>query len=268
MADYSFPNGYVQPPKPGVLPSVSFESGNATVFYNIGDEEKAQRYGDAFDFAYATVGKNLGVYPSKRFTLYIYVTQEDLVQGLQKFSNFSPQRAAFFETSAAPGPINYIMHVPPYFSWHDITHNYVHTILEEVSGDAFRSIKWLSEGLADYLAHITVLETKYKEDELRLGQSRIALAKKALEQGKLLSLASISTDSQWGANHENRELWKLQYAESYAVVNYLVHKYGLEKCVSILKLIKQGVTQKTAVQQALGIPLSQLEADFQNYLRQ
>jgi hypothetical protein len=264
---YNFPNGYVQPPQSG-LPTASLEATNATVFYNPGNEKIAKAYGDAFDFAYIAIGKELGTYPKKRFTLYIYITQEDLVRGLQTLGNFSPESSAYFKTGGAPRPINYILHVWPGCDWHGITHEYTHTILEEISGDAYKSIKWLDEGLADYLAHSTVLDTKYKEGELSWGQSRLAVVRQAFQQSKSLSLLSISTERQWSANHADPVLYDLQYAEAYAVVANGVQKYGLDKCVSILNLMEQGVTQEAAVQQALGVSLSQFETDFKISLGQ
>jgi hypothetical protein len=264
---YNFPDGYVQPPQPG-LPTASLEATYATVFYNLGNGEIAREYGAAFDFAYAAIGKELGTYPKERFTLYVYLTQEDLVQGLQEFSGFSPGSAAYFKTGGAPRPINYIMHVSPGFNWHGIAHEYIHTILEEISGNAYKSVKWLDEGLAEYLAYSTVIDTKYKESELSWGQSTLAAVQKALQEGKFLNLSSISTESQWSANHAVPEIYALQYAESYAVVTYLAQIYGVDKCVSILKLIHGGDTEEIAVQKALGVSLSQIEVDFKDYLQE
>jgi hypothetical protein len=249
------------------LPKVSLASAGADIFYNSGNEDKAKGYGDAFDFAYTAIGKELGAYPKKRFILYVYITQQDLVQGLQQFGGFSPENAAYFNTGGAPRPINYMMHIWPGCDWHGVTHEYTHSILEEISGDAYKSVKYIDEGLAEYLAYTTTLQTKYKDGEIAWGQSRITAVKNALNQGKLISLPAFSTESQWASRHGTSE-YDLLYAESYAVGTYMVQKYGVEKCVSILKSIKTGETRETSVQKVLGISEAQLEDDFKAWLQQ
>ena len=125
----------------------------------------------------------------------------------------------------------------------------------------------MDEGLAQYFAYNTVLQTRYKQNEQELEKSRLMLAKKALDSGTLLSLSSISTQQQWEASHGKPE-FLLQYAEAFYVASYLVQKHGMDKCLNVLRLIQDGDTQETALQKSLGISVLQLETDFKSYLKQ
>ena len=262
---YVFPNhhAYVEPG----LPTTPLESDHATVYYNPGNEAKAKWYAEAFEYAYTQVSTELEAYPAQRFKLYVYATQEDLVKGLQEFSGFSPEAAAFFKSGGAPRPINYIMHVCPNSGWHDMAHEYTHTIIEELSGRVFLSIKWLDEGLANYIAHEAVSKTKYKENEVQWRASQTAIVRKALDEGRLFALKDTSTEVQWCPEGLGTPECHLQYAQAYVVVTYLVQTYGIDKCKAILQLMEGGLSQEVAVQEALGISLAQFEADFRNYLQ-
>ena len=262
---YVFPNhhAYVEPG----LPTSSLESSHANVYYNPGNEDKARWYAEAFEYAYTQVSTELGAYPAQRFKLYVYVTQEDLVKGLQEFSGFSPQSAAFFEEGGAPRPINYVMHVCPSFGWHDMAHEYTHTIIEELSGRVFLSIKWLDEGLANYIAYEAVSKTKYKDSEVQWRASQIAVVSKALDEGRLFALKDTSTGEQWCPKGLGTPECGLQYAQAYVVVTYLAQTYGIDKCKAILQQMEEGLSQEVAVQKALGISLAQFEADFRSYLQ-
>jgi len=262
---YNFPDGHVPPPKPG-LPTDSIKTLNATVFFNTGNDKAATTYGEAFEYAYTAIGNILGAYPKEKFLVYVYLTQEDLVQGLQTFSGFSPKNAAYFKSGGSPRPVSYTLHVIPGADWHRIAYEYTHVILEEISGNAYESAKWLDEGLAEYLAYTVTIDTFYGEKEIQWGKSRINTVKQALNQDKLFSLDSISTSNQW-ASQTNMTDYDLQYAQAYAVVTFLAERYGLESCISILKFINGGDSQQTAVQKALSISVPQLEKDFKDWLQ-
>jgi hypothetical protein len=259
---YNLPAGYIYI-KPGP-PALQMASEHATIWYNEGNDAYARYVAQTFELGYDSVGKVLGVYTQK-FTIYTYITQNDLVQGLQTFSGFSASSAAYFRsTGMTPRPLNFVMHVPPNFSQHTIIHEYTHAALEEIGSQAYKSIKWLDEGLAEEMAYTAMLTTAERDNEIKWGLSRLTTAKNALAQGKLFSLTEISTESQWSA-HSGAD-YDLEYAEAYAVTSYAVSRYGLGKCVDILRFMKAGDSQEMAVQKALGVSVSKLESDFRVYL--
>lgn len=252
--------------KPG-QPTERLQTNHSIVYYNQGSDRRAKWYGEAFENAYVQVGIDLGAYPAQRFKLYVYLTQADLVLGLQLYSGFSVDEANYFKSSGAPRPINFIMHVAPGFDWHTITHEYTHAIIEELSGQVYRSIKWLDEGLAEYEAYTTVVKTKYNETELLLKANAVRTVCDALDNGKLFSLIELSSETDWHNRLPGTPERALQYAEAWVLVDYLVVTYGAPKCKSILLAMKQGQGQDQAIQNVLGVSTTQLETNFKQYLQ-
>jgi len=268
---FTFSDGKVllvtpKPVKTG-QPTEKLETKNAIVYHNLGNEEKAKWYGEAFEYAYLQVGNDLGAYPAKQFKLYAYLTQEDLVLGLQLYSGFSADAASYFKTSGAPRPINYVMHISPGFDWHTIIHEYTHTIIEELSGKVYQSMKWLDEGLAEYEAYVTVIKTKYNQTDFRLKADAMRQVYDALDNGKLFSLGELSSDTDWHNRLPGTPERSLQYAQAWVLVNYLAVTYGPAKCKSILLTMRQGETQESALRSQLGVPMTQFETDFKQYLQ-
>jgi len=58
----------------------------------------------------------------------------------------------------------------------------------------------------------------------------------------------------------------LAYSESYKIVNFIISKYGFEKCLNILKFMKNGESAESAVQKALNTSSGVLETDFKGSL--
>ena len=246
------------------LPTVKIDSSHCTVYCNEGNEDYGRWVAQSFEQGYTSIGTLLGAYAQQKFTIYTYLTQANLVQGLQTFSGYSAVSAAYFQNSGAPRPFNYIMHLPVEFTEHAIIHEYAHTILDQIGGQAYKSIKWLDEGLADYLAYLSLQNTSEKDNEATWSQNQLNLVKTALSQAKLFSLSAISDESQWSARAGSDNT--LEYAESYILVSFAVSKYGLKSCTDILSDMKGGDSQDTAIQKALSISRAQLEADFQKSL--
>jgi hypothetical protein len=263
---YQFPEGKEVAVDPG-LPSLTLETTSAILRFNPGDEARAKWLGEAWEMGYAALGRQLGVYPKKKMTLYVYRTQQDLLQGLSTFGGFSPDSTGFFKTSGAPRPIHYDMHVPPDSGGRELFHEYTHTLLEELSGKAYASIKWLDEGLAEHMAQTTVLQTACNDRALGWSQSKLSLVKQALAQGKLPRLKEISSEIQWSQLARQGQTW-LIYAEGYALVSHLVATHGLDACLSVLKKMSQGLDQEAAVQAAFGEPLAQMEDEFRSWVAQ
>ena len=247
-------------------PTEKLQTDHSIAYYNQGNDRRAKWYGEAFENACIQVGKDLGAYAAKQFTLYVYLTQADLVRGLQLYSGFSADSAGTFSGGGAPRPINYIMHVPPGFDWHSVTHEYTHTIIEELSGNVYRSVKWLDEGLAEYEGYVTVVKTKYNVTEFQKKADAMRTVYNALDNQKLFSLKELSTEKDWSIRYQGPQN-TLQYSESWIIVNYLAVTYAPSKCKTILLAMKQGQTQDQAVQSELGVPTAQFEADFRQYLQ-
>jgi len=261
---YIFPDHHLQV-EPG-FPTASFETEHATVYYNIGDDARAKNVAEGFEYAYSHIAEDFTAQLTKKFTLYVYVTQDDLVEGLIKYSHLPSEVAELFRGSGAPRPIDYVMHIAPDFDWRTIAHELTHTFIEEHSGRVFLSIKWLDEGLADYEAYNWVSKTKYNATASKWKASRMQVVYKAFEEKKLFPLKDISTDQSWGDNMA-KGYADLEYSQAYLTVTYLCETYGLDKCKAILRSMQEGATQEEAVKSTIGITMAQLEDRFKDYLQ-
>ncbi|MBS7645395.1 hypothetical protein KEJ44_05065 [Candidatus Bathyarchaeota archaeon] len=241
------------------LPTLSMEFNHATVYYSQGNEKRAKDIGEAFEYAYAFLQQDFPQAPSQRFTIYVYNTQEDLVQGLIKFSGFPPSSAEFFKRGGAPRPLNYIMHVSPSFNWHTVAHELTHTFIEEYSGRAYLDIKWLDEGLAEYEAWRCVSnEPRHRQEEEVFKHTAWNTIKSRV---KLYPLEELATEEQWvkemKAGHSN-----YIYSQSFLIVSYLVSHYGLDEVKEILRKVQEGATASAAVETVLGKTETEILNEF------
>jgi hypothetical protein len=233
------------------LPSVPMEFAHATVYYNEGNQGRAKNIGEAFEYAYDHLQEDFPYAPSK-FRIYIYRTQDDLLRGLVAFSGFSPGDADYFKNGGAPRPLSYVMHVNPSFDWTTVTHELTHTFIEEYSGKAYRSIKWLDEGLADREGWKIVLENvAHRQEATDFKQYRWEkyVELKSSTQG-LYPLGALTTETQWSALYAHESQYS--YAEGFVVVSYLISTFGQDRVLEILKRVQAGESASYAVKDILG----------------
>jgi hypothetical protein len=233
------------------LPTEKLQTDHAVVFYNQGNDKYAKYVGQGFEYAYGALQQDFPITPARDFTIYAYLTQDDLVQGLIKFSGFSQESADFFrQVGGAPRPINYVMHVGPGWDWVGVAHELTHTFIEEYSDGAYRKIKWLDEGLANYESWRCV--STNAEHSLE-AESYRQYNWKAFSDLKNATgpfpLSQLSTEAQW---HELMTASQPIYPEAFVVVTYLAFTYGPDKIIPILKEAQSGMTASEAVKRVLG----------------
>lgn len=131
---YNMPNGYINI-KPG-LPTMRLDAIHAVIWYNEGNDERARLCADAFEAAYADIMQTLEPPAPVRATIYVYVSQADLVIGLQEYNDISIDEAERYRSGGAPRPVmhgNYV-HIPPDFDWRDIYHQQVLGAMDLICG--------------------------------------------------------------------------------------------------------------------------------------
>jgi len=240
------------------LPNVSMTFSHSVVYYNVGNDRRAKDIGQAFEYAYDYLEQDFPKPPAKRFTIYVYKTQADLVQGLIVFSGFSPSSANFFKSGGAPRPINYVMHVSPDFEWLTVAHELAHTFIEEYSAEAYLSIKWLDEGLADYEAwRSTSANPARSQEAVDFRKDRWSAFNELKGANKLYPLGALTTEEQW---HTLNVLGTARYiySEAYVVVAYLASTYGVDKILPIFREVQGGRKASEAVKAVLGLTESEI----------
>ena len=265
---YTFQEGAVtiQTTGYGELPIISMKFTHATVYYNQGNDERAKDIGEAFEYAYEYLQKDFPETPTQSFKIHVYRTQEDLVQGLIRYSGFSAAAAKFFESSGAPRPIGYVMHVSPQFNWHTVAHELTHTFIEKYSGRAFMNIKWLDEGLAEYEAWKCVSANPlHSQEEESFKSNALYTVNQLKNRDMIYPLSKLTTDEQWTREMSAGNSLNI-YSQAYLVVSHLVSSYGMDKVKSILKEVQNGAPSSEAVKTVLGKTQSDILDEFKETL--
>jgi hypothetical protein len=249
-------------PRVSELPNLSMKFDHAIVYYNQGNEERAKDIGEAFEYAYDFLQRDFSEAPSQDFKIYIYMTQEDLVEGLVQFSGFSRNSANFFRSGGAPRPIGYKMHVSPSFGWLEIAHELTHAFIEEFSGRSYVKIKWLDEGLADYEAWKCASSNPAHSKEADVLKTQaLNIVQRLKTEGKLYSLNELATEEQWMREMASGHSEYI-YSQSFLVVSYLVSSYGLDRTKEILKKVQDGRPASVAVKEVLGKTEAEILNEF------
>ena len=157
---------------------------------------------------------------------------------------------------------DYIERVPPR-EYHDvafITHEYSHRIIEQIAGLYSQiNFKWFDEGLAQYEGQRALVRT-----------SPIAAASKKTERDhivggafaaySLIPLRDLTTEGQWGRQIEAGG--QLAYMQAWAVVDYLVGRYGIDHVQEVLGLVGKGKAFGRAFEKVYGLTVEQAESAF------
>jgi FimV-like protein len=166
-----------------------------------------------------------------------------------------------------PGPdVNYITLTTEVRGQQDpftvIFHEYTHLLVNNTFANA---PVWFNEGLAEYYSTFSITD----DQKVVLG-SPIASHVYKLRESKILPLKTLFEVDQKSAHYNERDKQSIFYAESWALMHYLiVGKEGrAEKLGKFLELLDTKIPVEQAFQQAFGVPYDALEKDLRNYVRQ
>ena len=230
----------------GIVPRESFamlESEHAVILYQDGDDDyivrRAAEIAEGFELTHMVIGEDIPAYPAQDFTIYIYRSQGELLEGLVEYSYFPPELIEFFRKIGPPRPFNYVMHITKDCQQMTVAHEVTHTFIEEFSGNAYLSAKWLDEGLAEYESYRFGLRSKYNQSAEMWKYAKMNAVHNLCDQGRLYTLGSISTEQQWGDLMTEGYTTEI-YAQAFAFVEYLCQTYRTDRCLSILRFIQEG----------------------------
>jgi len=220
--------------------------GDITLYWYEEDESFAEELMDACQQGLARLTRDLGTNPQNSIKIYVYASARDLQEAM-----IFPQEwtggAAFTEFGIIAIGIS-----PDKIDWgkgalvHELTHLVVHQATFSPYG---RLPTWLDEGLAMY-------------NQGDLDPYFRAWLDKAISEDRLISVRSLC--SPFSADTEKA---CLSYAESYSLVEYLLHNYGGNKMLNLLTLFKQGNTYDEALTRVYGFDVDGLDAHWRETLR-
>jgi len=223
------------------------------------DEEDARRVGDLFEIGYRVVREDLGE-AQRRPRLYMYGSEQQMYDDLVGRWGYS-EWVRKVHTIPRMHP-DYIEWVPPR-EYHDvafITHEYSHRIIEQIAGLYSQiNFKWFDEGLAQYEGQRALVRTSPIAAELKRTE-RDHIVGGAFAAHSLIALRDLTTEGQWGRQIEAGG--QLAYAQAWAVVDYLVGRYGIDHVQEVLGLVGKGKAFGRAFEKVYGLTVEQAESAF------
>ena len=217
------------------------QGGEVTLFWYLGDDAFAEGLMAVCEEGMVRLVDEIGTYPERPIRIYIYASSEDL-RGAMIFPQEWTGGVAYTEFSTIAIGIS-----PDRREWgeraliHELTHLVVHQATFSPYG---RLPTWLDEGLA-----------MYNEGELESHfRSRLETA---IAEGKLISVRSLC--SPFSAVPD---LAYLSYAQSYSLAAYLLDKYGKDRMLDLLAVLKEGATYDDAMIQVYGFDIDGLDANW------
>lgn len=146
-----------------------------------------------------------------------------------------------------------------------LTHEYVHLVFDDLAGGR-KLPAWLTEGLSRYYEYDFALSgPRASASQLRLF-SDADLARTAAQQGRLFSLTTMDSQSDWNSRANPDEV-PLQYAQAYMAVRFLIETYGARSAQDLVEEIGRGIGLPDSIRVVTGLNLAMFETRFNLWLK-
>lgn len=226
------------------FPWQNISGAGVTLHWYAGDLSFGQAAMDVAMRGVKRSGELLLVTPSQPINVYVYASATDLQQALELGSlpwvggHASPDLHLAL-VAVSPGPEQGLE------MDRKIPHELAHILTYDLTLERYDQLPtWLREGIA------TQVELSANPDyPLALGQ--------AAETKSLIPLAELCH----GFPPDTGRVF-LAYAEAQSFTNYLLEKYGQTGLMALINAYGDGLDCEQGAQQALGLPLSQLDANW------
>jgi hypothetical protein len=225
----------------------SLTEGKVTIYWYEGDESFARELMATAQQTLDRLAADTGAYLEKPARLYTYATTQDLAGALIHAREWTGGVAftRFGIISIGISPAN--------LSWGKgaIAHELAHLVVNQMTLNPYSDLPtWLNEGLAMYAEGI--LEPEYASH-----------LHKAVTEDSLISVRSLA--SPFSAHAEAASL---SYAESYSLVEFLIHEYGQAKMLELLNTFRQGSSYDGALEKVYGFNMDGLDTLWRDYATQ
>jgi hypothetical protein len=223
----------------------SLTEGKVTLYWYEGDDSFGEELMATAQDALDRLGEEAGAELENPVSLYIYASSEDL-RGSLIFPQEWTGGVAFTRYGiVAIG----IAPVSSQIEWGKgaIAHELTHLVIHQVTLNPYNDLPtWLDEGLA-----------MNAEGELDPGFTGIL--DNARGEGNLISVRSLASPFSTDANQSY-----LSYAQSYALVRYLIDEYGQAKMFELLSTFRQGSGYDAALEKVYGFDMDGLDARWRD----
>ena len=202
------------------------------------------------------------LFPKAKFTSPVPTT----VVVFKSDKSYSPFRsssniAGYFQ----PGPdVNYITLTTEVRGEQDpftvIFHEYTHLLVNSTLGNA---PTWFNEGLAEYYSSFSISDDR----KVMLGKP-ISSHVYLLRESKMLALPTLFQVDHNSPHYNEREKQSIFYAQSWALMHYLIHKPGGSAAIDkFMTLMNSNTALDEAFQQSFQTTFEKMEKDVRAYIK-
>ena len=216
----------------------SLAGDSVTLFWYSGDQSFAQ---ELMDSALATLDKlatDTGAHLEQPVRVYVYASSQDL-RGAMVYPQEWTGGVAFTEYGIVALGVD-----AGSLAWgkRSLAHELAHLVTYQMTFNPYGDLpSWLEEGLS-----------MYAEGNLRNDLQSILT--EAISEDNLISVRSLS-----GSFPAKAEEAGLYYAQSYSLVNFLIHDYGKDRMLQLLSAFKEGSAHDDALLEVYGFDTDGLD---------
>jgi len=212
--------------------------GDVTLFWYRGELSFAQTLLDASNEALDRLARDTGAHLERPVAVYIYASSEELRDAMvypqEWMGGVGFPEYGTVAIGVAPANLS--------LGKRYVAHEIAHLLTYQMTFNPYADIPaWLDEGLSTYAEGDPV-------------SGYTSSLKEAIDEDSLFSVQSISSNFPTDISEAI-----LCYAESYSVVEFLIHHYGREKMLHLLSIFKQGSSYDDALLQAYGFDTAGLD---------
>jgi hypothetical protein len=225
----------------------TLENERLTLYWYKGSDEFGQNLFDRANVSLDTLQSDFGVMLEDPIKMFIYANHEDFLGAYFTSGQEWAGGAAFDEFGVVMMTVD-----PRQPEWgtvvatHEMTHLVIHRATENPFGGDLTLPRWLDEGIA-----------VYSSGEIYTRSDFDMLLKRAIKNDELLTLRTLS--SPFPADPDEAVL---SYAQSGAVVKFIIDTYGSEAMAKLLNALGEGALYDEALVQALGVDTDGLDNAF------
>jgi len=215
----------------------SLTGDSVTLFWYSGDSSFAQELLDAALDTLDRLAKDTGAHLEQPVRVYIYASSQDL-RGAMVYPQEWTGGVAFTEYGVVALGVNVDSLI---WGKRSLAHELAHLVTYQMTFNPYGDLPtWLDEGLS-----------MYAEGDLRSDLQSIL--NQAISGDNLISVRSLS-----GSFPAKTEEAGLYYAQSYSLVDFLIHGYDKDRMLQLLSVFKEGSSYDDALLEVYGFDMDDL----------
>jgi len=224
----------------------TLSSDKLSLYWYRGDEDFGQALFQRAVESLAEMEKTIGVEVEQPIKIYIYGTQQDLLdamaEGAREWTGgVTYDQVGVILIAISPGNLDWGLRA--------VVHELTHAVVGQAMQPPFGGLPtWLNEGLA-----------YHAEGDMEPYDRQ--LLERAIRENKLISVRALNSSFPTDPN-----LAALSYAESYSLVDFILTEYGEETMSRLIEVFSRGAHYDDGLREVFGFDADGLEDAWREYI--